>query len=232
MNHKIIVSAIMLFLLNIAATPAKADREKVVNGQPCVAELCIGDDLTTLNIDWKPAKEARSSRALIPKGNMLGNPKDIQQFAPYWYSGSIDKKGVAALSKIKGFCQANPRGELRGEYINKTGKTVIVHFLLIALDNGKSQKFVANLIQTILPNTANLTVEQRTNIQLQLIKQYPGFLRSDPGNKPYVALESVFYNGGFNSAINLRSAPLNIFRSDDLFRRYPGCGSDRVIPID
>jgi hypothetical protein len=228
MIKKLIIPAIALFLSTIA-TPAKADRPKIVNGQPCFEELCIGDSLTSLNIDWHSVGRVRSARNIVPKKSMLGDPTAIKEFAPYWNSGLIDSKGVAALSRIKGFCQPLP-GELRGEYSDKAGRTVIVNFLLVTVDGGKSQKFVVDWIRKILPDTENLTIAQFQNIQGQLRTAYPDLVGLNLQEKSYVSVDGLLYNGTFNQTISLWGAPLIAFRGNDLFLQYPGCGGDRIIP--
>jgi hypothetical protein len=225
MNGKIIVSTIILSL-NLIAIPAQADRPKIVNGQPCTRELCVGDDLRTLSINWQLVGVG-SSRS-VEKGTMLGDPQAIQQFTPYWNSGLIDNKGSIALSKIRGFCQPSPR-ELRGQYIDRAGRRVIVSFTLIAIDKG-NQKFVANSIRTILPDTGNITNEQFENIQGQLRTQYPGLVTPNLEGKPYVSVDGIFYNGEFNKTVSLWGASLNNLQDPELFLRYPGCGGDRIIP--
>jgi hypothetical protein len=133
---------------------------------PCVAEMCVGDYLKNLgNINWisVDSKIAPYRKSQITKGSLLGSNSAIKAFAPYLYSYSMDKKGIAAASHVK-LCNISHLHGLEGTYFSKSGKKVAVEFDLVPLNDGKSQEFFVSKITTTLPNTRILTEDQAKEI--------------------------------------------------------------------
>ncbi|MEP6875111.1 MAG: hypothetical protein ABI887_12165 [Burkholderiales bacterium] len=125
--------AVTLVLLSAAAAHSE-DKPPFMNGMPCVAEVCIGDDARTLgDIPWaaalNPANDvplARSSvsdEALSRLGDVLeGDDDAVRTLAPYWYLHRLDKVALAALTEIRAVCANVSISErMTGTYRSKQG---------------------------------------------------------------------------------------------------------------
>jgi hypothetical protein len=213
----------------IPPTTAQA-RPNIINGKPCVKEVCIGDNLFDLTaINWQPVDKLiiKERNRRIPNGVMLGNPMTIKPIAPYWYSGKIDAKGIKLLSRISGFCEASPN-PLVGTYKSESGKQVFVNFELVGTQGGKTQEFIVSSISTVLPDTHNLTMNQWEMLRRDVDLKYPELL----DRSPYNGLPYVTVGGMWDKSINLWSPPLRGLQTKDVLRNFPGCDGNRPIGID
>jgi hypothetical protein len=174
------------------------DNPPVKNGNPCIEELCINDEIKDLgHINWKSvpiigrAKFATEFVMAVGdprKGDQfstiraIGDPKAIATFSQYRYLGKIDSVGLQAMSKIQGFCKKPIDGStsLKGEYINKKGQKVTVDFYAIPSSDAKQQKFIVVKIDKMISEKRNLTYEQLDDLRDRAKQKYQDTYQDKP----------------------------------------------------
>jgi hypothetical protein len=228
---KILSILVATALTGTTVLPALADKPSIVNGMPCVAEVCVGDYLKNLgNINWisVDSKIAPYKRLPIKKGLMVGTDAAIKTFEPYLDTYSMDKKGIAAASHVK-LCNISHLHGLEGTYFSKSGKKVAVEFDLVPLNDGKSQEFFVSKITTTLPNTRILTEDQAKEIDRDVIKKY-GSIHPLQILEPGTGVTTNYSTSGSKDAeIVLQFTPGYSFPDiTRLLHKYPGCASPKV----
>lgn len=133
-----------------AAAPAH-----VKEGLPCVAELCIGDDVLQLAEDlaWQPVVNpangvplaaSRVSTAYLDhlKLAVRGPDAAVEAVAPYWVLRRFDADGLRALSAIRAICGTlGFAGRLQASYLGGAGELTEVGFEPIASADAAQQRF-------------------------------------------------------------------------------------------
>lgn len=202
---------------------AREDNPPIINGQPCIEEVCLGDEVQNLShIQWKKLSAGEIDQPQRIKA--IGDTNAIKTFSRYLTK--IDGTGLQALTKIKGFC-VNPIHErlyrLQAEYVNKKGQKIIVNFIINPTEDGKSQKYIVSDIIKIIP-VENITSEQRTSIVSQVEEKYLGMATS---RFPKVSVMGNTNGVGivFNSYLASSTLPY------DTYMKFPGCGGDKKIKI-
>ena len=230
---KILSILIATVLTGITVSPAKADNPSLVNGMPCVAEVCLGNSLKNLaNIKWLSvdSKIAPYRRIQAIKGTLLGTDASIKAFVPYLYSFSMDKKGIVAASHVK-ICEISRINNLRGTYLSKSGNKVNVEFMLVSSSDGKSQDFSVSNITTTLANTSRLTGDQIDEVNRDLATKY-GALRntilSNPQDEVKVYANHSLYGGRDVEIILNFNSGMSFPDRARLLRKYPGCASPKI----
>jgi hypothetical protein len=172
--------------------PGWADNPVAKNGNPCIEELCINDEVKSLiNLKWKKVPVSNSD--YTSSLGAVGDPNAVRIFSRYWSIGRVDSVGLQALSKIKGFCRQPilPEVNLKGEYINKKGQPVVVNFNVVPSPDGKSQKFIVTNISKVIQR-ANVTPEQEQDLAAQAQEKYKSYYQKPfSGRYPSVNLSST-----------------------------------------
>jgi hypothetical protein len=221
---EISIALLSLGLANSIVTQAIASERYEKNRMPCVAEVCIQDNIQELtNINWIPVdKELRN----VPNKNQnkgwkaIGDSKALQNLLPYLSGGIIDKKGIKLLPQIKGFCtmpRFNPI--FLAHYIGKDGKHVQVTFSLLPSSDQKSQKIVVSEIKKLISNT-EISPSQTESLFAEAEKRYPS---SNKGGSPTTVLIQPDINYGKVTSVNLRLLQGNLFGSAGSLLEFPGC---------
>lgn len=219
-----IVSSIIL--------PGRADNPPVKNGNPCIEELCINDEVKSIvNIKWKkvPVNNVDYTSSL----KAVGDPNAVKVFSRYWNIGRIDGTGLQALSKIKGFCQMPmDLTSLTGEYTNKKGQQVTVSFLAVPSDDGKSQKFIVTDIFKMVQKE-KVTDVQYEDLATQAKARYHSFYNSS-GLTRYPNV-SIINNSMRGVTVHITSqfgkVPDGVAINPSKFQYFPGCGGERKIKL-
>jgi hypothetical protein len=208
--------------LTIDSVQARPDNPAIKNGNPCIEDVCINDELKDLgHIKWE---NLRINKERSREVKAIGNPAAIKSLGYYFASGYLDAKGIKELNKIKGFCK-KPY-ELNALYTDKKGRDVVVTFDFLPTKDRKSQKFFVRQISQKLFNQT-VTREQLENLEDQIKIKYPGFHGNYDRNKPSVSvgieltytsllINSQYFSDGFSS---------------DEYRKFPGCGGDVQIKL-
>ncbi|MEO8808053.1 MAG: hypothetical protein ABI433_18380 [Burkholderiaceae bacterium] len=150
---------VAITLLLLSTTAHAEDNPPFLNGMPCVAEVCIGDDARTLgDIPWvaavNPANDvplARSSvsdEALSRLSDVLeGDDAAVRTLAPYWYLHRLDKGALAALGEIRAVCANVSISErMTGTYQSKQGLLTEVSVEPVPTETGLRFE-VASIVQ-------------------------------------------------------------------------------------
>ena len=103
------------------AGAALAQHQPVENGVPCVDELCVDDELTSVLdlpwVDFDPPRRDHSGSVVFEV--FRGDDEVLQTVASYWPGHVFDADGLKALAKVKAVCrelgvQQRPRAEFIG----------------------------------------------------------------------------------------------------------------------
>lgn len=231
--NKILSILVATALTGATVSPARADKPNVVNGKPCVAEVCVGDYLKNLgNINWisVDARIAPYKKLPITKGKVVGSNSAIAAFEPYLDTFSMDKKGITAASKVK-LCKISHLHGLQGTYLSKSGNKVAVEFQLLPFNDGKSQEFYVSSITTTLANTKGLSADRINEVRGKVAQKY-GRLQTLSIGEPSVGIEVNNITGSSDLEIQLQYTPgLMTPDIDRQLGKYPGCPV-RKINID
>ncbi len=154
--------AVALLLLTGAAAHAE-DRPTFLNGMPCVAEVCIGDEARVLgNIPWEAAlnpvndvplaRSRVSDEALASLSDVLeGDDAAVRTLAPYWYLHRLDKVALAALGEIRAVCaNVSVSERMTGTYRSKQGLLTEVSVEPVPTEAGLRFE-VASIVQYLDP---------------------------------------------------------------------------------
>ncbi|MEP7298634.1 MAG: hypothetical protein ABI702_20810 [Burkholderiales bacterium] len=150
--------AVALVLLCATAAHAE-DKPPFLNGMPCVAEVCIGDDARTLgDIPWvvavNPANDVPLARsgvseeALSRLGGVLERDDDaVRTLAPYWYLHRLDNGALAVLGQIRAVCANVSISErMTGTYRSEQGLLTEVSVEPVPTETGLRFE-VASIVQ-------------------------------------------------------------------------------------
>lgn len=232
--NKFLTALTIVTTLSSIVSPAhaRADNPPVVKGMPCIAEVCIGDNIKNLgHIQWKAINLTNVAPQYLPKVDNLaiGTPADIKAFAPYWNTRVIDKKAISILSRLKAVCKtSNYNRPLRGQYIAKNGKPVSVTFSIIPSPDRKSQRIVVTQIFKLL-HEGRMTTQQSNELIEEIKKKYAEI----PSNERLLVsayptaefgIAEVFQQGLKLSAV---SNSYNRIRDEDI-QTFPGCAGEKI----
>lgn len=128
-----------LALAGAAGAAFGTERPALVDGMPCVEEVCVGDATPSLTeIPWQPAlnpandvplSDSRVSDTELERlDGLLSGPDDaVRALAPYWLMHRFDGVALAALAGIHAVCAPLHVGErLSGTYLSRGGLRTVV----------------------------------------------------------------------------------------------------------
>jgi hypothetical protein len=235
--NKFLTALTIATTLGSIVSPAQAhtDNPPVVNGMPCIAEVCIGDDIKSLkHIQWKSIDLTDIAPQYLRKIDNLaiGTPADIKAFTPYWNARVVDKKAILILSRLKAVCKTSSYNRpLRGQYIAKNGKPVSVTFSIIPSPDRKSQRIVVTRIFKLL-HEGQMTTQQSNDLIQAIKKQYAEIPSNDSlliSAYPTAefGIAEVFQQGLQLDAVG---NSYNRIKDEDI-QTFPGCAGERI-PLD
>ncbi len=155
MTAKTLVRRCTLTLwLAMSTSFALAQNAPLKAGQPCVEELCVGDDMLDLvDLPWETvqhpvpgvamASATVSDKAMEHLHEILRADEDtIKAVAPYWMLRSFDANGLRALRGVRAVCGSlGVFGRMHAQYLSAEGDTTVVSFEPIPSDDGRRQSF-------------------------------------------------------------------------------------------
>jgi hypothetical protein len=209
------------------------DNPTAKNGNPCVEELCINDEVKDLlAIKWKKVPVSNTNQRASFK--IIGDPKAISTFLRYVVTGSLDQTGLKAFSGIKGFCSRpwDMPTDISGTYTNKKGQLVVVYFTVVPSEDGKSQKFVATKIAVLL-GRGRMTEEQYADLGKQVKVKYPNHYKEYNGSPTYPNVSINNITDGIFLILTSQfgqMTPEGVINPSK-FQYFPGCGSEERIKL-
>lgn len=235
-----VVSTTFLGNVALAGQAVAQDNPAIKDGNPCIEEICINDEVKNLpQLNWE--KVNIRIKTLGYPYTTIGDPGALKVFSSYLNVGSVDGTGLRALAKIQGFCQSplggglTSRGTLSGRYLNKKGQSVAVDFEFVPSEDGKSQKFlVTKIYKQIAKGT--FTDEQIRDLQSQAQVKYTKYFETSNGSPRYPNV-SVFNRGGDGIVVAIQSQFGQLNPPDGIpidvskFQYFPGCGSDKKLKL-
>lgn len=189
------------------------------NKMPCLEEICIGDDIQSLeNVNWISA-----DKKLGKKKNYgwktIGNPEALQSLLPYLSGQVIDKKGISLLPEIKGFCSTGLGSGIFSGYLqSKDGKPIKVKFDLISSQDNRTQRIVVSEISKRIATKA--IGSQQRSLQNEAEKRYPSSNKILSRTNVFVQ-SSMSY--GVVDAVSLRMYSKGGGASESRLLEFPGC---------
>jgi hypothetical protein len=234
------VSTIFLGSVVLAERAVAQDNPATKDGNPCIEEICINDEVKNLpQLNWE--KVNIRTKTLGFSFAVVGDPGAVKVFSSYLNVGSVDGTGLRALAKIQGFCQSPLGGGLTdsrilsGKYLNKKGQSVAVDFAFVPSEDGKSQKFlVTKIYKQIAKGT--FTDEQILDLQSQAQVKYTKYFQESNGSPRYPNV-SVFKRGGDSIVVAITSQFGQLNPPDGIpidvskFQYFPGCGADKKLKL-
>lgn len=199
------------------------------NGNPCINSVCINDDIMSIQqVNWQEAKNmlGKPVKSMKINNNYLSNvmkklaPQDkntVVNAAPYIISGSFDSTGIAALTKIKGYCEAFPLAGLKGEFKSASGYTTVVYADVIPSADGKNQTINVRSIRRQYPN--ELTTEQANQLEKQFEMAYSSIKRASFSDLSVPTWDFTPYK----KELVLFAPNGDSRKRQDILRQYPGC---------
>jgi hypothetical protein len=108
MLYRVLVLLVLLATGVSTVASALAQHAPVENGQPCVAELCVDDDLASLlNLPWLDVAHGATSTVLDPSvaDTLRADDDVLTAVGAYWPRHVFDKPGLSALSRVEAVCR-------------------------------------------------------------------------------------------------------------------------------
>jgi hypothetical protein len=238
MKKILISTSVFLFIWEALVLPVHADRPNVINGIPCFANICLGDKLQDLElIEWKTINP-RTLQGTKGKDARIKAIGLTQEAKAYLGSNLVDKKGIKAFSKVKGFCEPLQNG-LFGSF-KRNGESIDVEFKLIASDDGKKQGFlVTKITRNLNEKWSKLTTAQHQQLNKDLSDKYPSLFNSNDSvlvnyHLPVVTLRSVTL--GDDLQIIISASIVKDEQNKSNLKKFTGCEAyykdeNRRIPI-
>lgn len=169
-----------------ASSARAADVDAGAPTMPCLAGVCVGDDLQTLlALPWQPVvlpQRPGPQRALGRMADALrGQPQAVEQVLHYWPFRWFDEEGLRALASLDAVCDDlgvwwRPRAAL----MQPNGHQVVVTFEPVASEGAqRPQRFRVATVSMRLAADAAQDAQQ-------LRPQYDDFPRYPTSDEPGV----------------------------------------------
>jgi len=220
-------------LVSVSATAQQYEK----NGQPCVAELCVGDGIAEIaKVKWDTAVGSFSiGNQYPPVAGSKVSDSDLKRLktvypevsgasAPYLQDKKFDNAALPALAKLGVQCSQD---YLEGNYTTANGNPTHVRISLIpdAKDSSKQTWFVT-LISRQFP--ASVTNEQRAEVRSQLQERYKRWLEKRSNPKPGESrVEIDRYNDVKLNLVNFQG-----LEEANRRKQHPQCGGTAKVGID
>lgn len=232
----IAVSIVLLSHLVSARVVTAQENPPVKNGNPCIEEICINDDIKSIPpLNWRKVQVPNEDGSQFLKA--IGDRAAIKTYSRYWLAKQIDGTAVAALAKIDGFCK-NPLEDspmiMSGVYINKKSLPVLVAFRIVPAEDGKSQKIIVARIEKVISREKITTPEQLEDLVSQAKVKYTDYYPKSYGSEQYPRVV-VGENSGIPT-LSMTSQYTQILVpgvsiDPTKFKYFPGCGSEKRLKL-
>lgn len=218
---KIISVALSVGIVTGIINQAMANTPYEKNKMPCLEEICIGDDLKSLqNVPWMSVDKLLDAKQY--KGwKIVGDIKALQKLLPYLSAKLIDKKGINLLPQIKGFCArpfTNPI--FTGVYKGKDGRPIDITFALVTSADYKSQKIIVSDITKQI-STTNLSSSQIKSLNAEMDRRYPNSNQALSQTSAFVQA-SFSKDGGVTSRL-FHKTGFKDWDGGAALLEFPGC---------
>jgi hypothetical protein len=233
-RHSLALCATLLAGLPCAAQ----DYEK--NGQPCLAEVCIGDSLADLaKTKWDAAKVGgyvNNNYQAVAVSKITTNdlerlkpfyPQPAASAAPYLHYKLFDNAALATLSGVTAACADHV---LTGTFTSASGNPTMVMISLMsdAADPSRQTWRVRNVIRKF---PGAVSKEQVAEVRAQLKERYARYIVGNPkvgGGKPGEGRVTL---GGYSDVqfgMYMRRGPEEANR----LKLHPACGGSAKVKLD
>lgn len=208
------------------------------NGMPCVAEICLGDELGELQkVRWDKAQEKNpfAPNKVFYSANKKLDAAQLQEVgkifrgdlgaaAPYLADRLFDNDALPLLTKAKAACWDYG---LKGTFTTASGNPTTVLIDLAPDQNTTSEhRWTVVGIDRKLP--AVLSQVQRAEAHMQLTARYASFGLKK--NYPKVDFGTTGSNGGPEFSFRLRL--LRSIDARDRLKMHPLCGGSTKVSVD
>jgi hypothetical protein len=210
------ISIICLFI----SCSSFAAEQYIKNGLPCINNICLGDDLSSLEkISWE-AKKIRSKPSLSKlKKVYRGSDESIQNAALYLDRG-FDNEGLKFLKEIKVACQNK---SISGKFVTENGNPTVVTVTLMPTKNPDQQRWTVTNIARTYPSA--ISNQQKTEVISQIKERYASIL--DGKNKKSVM--TLIPIGNLAVTFILVEGLVGI---NEQLIKHPLCGGASKVSID
>ncbi|MES2802474.1 MAG: hypothetical protein V4654_08290 [Bdellovibrionota bacterium] len=156
-----------------------AAEQYIKNSLPCINNICLGDDLSSLEkVSWE-TKKLRSKPSLSKiKRIYRGNEVSLQNAAFYLDKG-FDNEGLKVLKEVKVACQSQ---SVSGKFMTENGNPTVVTVALLPTKNPSEQRWTVTNISRAYPSA--VSNQQKTEVINQLKERYASII--DGKNKKSV----------------------------------------------
>lgn len=135
-----------------------AQHRPVENGLPCVEELCVDDNLSSvLDLPWLDVTPTMASSSQPPIDELLRGEEDVLRVVGSFWPGHVfDAQGLKALSRVKAVCrEISVRERPSAEFFSADGRRTHVTFEPEPVANGKGVVFrVAAIVRHAAENAS------------------------------------------------------------------------------
>lgn len=241
---------ISLLLILLGISQQVRAEEFVKDGNPCLNDICIGDNMATLmqkKIPWVQVKgySGESYAKYKPNSIAINRVKELVSPQPesnyknaIFYlttpsivgsgngGGSFDARGLEQISKVHGFCS---KLTLEGKFKSKSGYLTTVSMTLVPSDDGTSQSFVVRHIIRDFPR--NTTVDDKFQVESEFTERYRSVRRAGWHDQRLANAVPAIQDGKndiypswrFSGDYLLLASPLTVKDTSQLFLKYLGC---------
>lgn len=241
---------ITLLLILLGINYQAGAEEFVKDGNPCLNDICIGDNMATLmqkKISWVQVKGYSGESYTKYKPNSIAINRVKELVAPQPDSnyknaifylttpsiigssnggGSFDTRGLEQIIKVQGFCRGLT---LEGKFKSKSGYLTTVSMTLVPSDDGASQDFIIRHIIRDFPS--NTTVDDKFQVESEFTERYRSVRRAGWHDQRLANAIPAIQDGKndinpswrFNGNYLLLASPYSVEDTSQLFLKYPGC---------
>ena len=241
---------ITLLLILLGNSYQAGAEEYVKDGNPCLNDICIGDNISTLmqkKIPWVQVKgysgenyaKYKPNSIAINRGKELVAPQPESNYknAIFYLTtpsiigsanggGSFDARGLEQISKVHGFCRGLT---LEGKFKSKSGYLTTVSMTLVPSDDGASQDFFIRHIIRDFPR--NTTIDDKFQVESEFTERYRSVRRAGWHDQRLANAIPAIQDGKndinpswrFSGDYLLLASPLTVKDTSQLFFKYPGC---------
>ncbi len=219
--------AITLVCMMAATLPASAE-EFVKAGQPCLSDVCVGDDMSSFaKIKWDVAGATfggKPASARKPDDKQLKELTD--KFAPtsataardaanYLVFGAFDSEGLPKIAKVGGFCEPM---DLAGTFKSPEGHLTRVR---ISSEPGNGPSVQGWRVKSIIRRfPKDMTAAQTQELAAQLKQRYASVKQTSSQSD----LKVPTWKFDESRHELTLSAPFgSVSKKKEQLRQYPGC---------
>jgi hypothetical protein len=115
----------------LSATSSFAQHQPVENGMPCVAQLCVDDELSSvLDLPWIDVAPRASRDPDAQVQDVLRADADVlRAVGSYWHEHVFDANGLRALSRVQAVCrEIGVRERPSADFLAADGRRATVTF--------------------------------------------------------------------------------------------------------